>query len=241
MLKNDLAWNRVIKEGDYLKKIYSPGYLYINADELKAIGQREPRLMAKHDTLHDRPKFFKDHNLSLFPVKNGQYILFRDDNNKSYFKFPEKALDLPVGIYHSKIDYHTYDSYPGSENLSESQAIDFAYLSSLLRTVTGEDNLNLVIRGRLFSGDFNFYLEDLDHHVAVSSVQIEVDAGYESRDSIYLIEAKIGKRDNFNVRQLFYPYLEWSHRSRKRIVPIFLVYTNSKYYFYEFNCSDNVW
>jgi hypothetical protein len=69
-------------------------------------------------------------------------------------------------------------------------------------------------------------------------VQIEVDAGYESPDGLYLIEAKVGKRDDFHIRQLYYPFLEWSNRSRKRIVPIFLAYTNGKYYLYEFSFSD---
>jgi hypothetical protein len=70
-------------------------------------------------------------------------------------------------------------------------------------------------------------------------VQIEVDAGYESNRAIYLIEAKVGKRDSFHIRQLYYPYLEWSNRSWKKIVPIFLVYSNGKYYLSEFSFGRN--
>ncbi|MBW7885770.1 MAG: hypothetical protein H3C34_24690 [Caldilineaceae bacterium] len=49
-----------------------------------------------------------------------------------------------------------------------------------------------------------------------------------------MIEAKIGRREDFHIRQLYYPFLEWSSRSRKRVVPVLLVVTNGKFYFTEF-------
>lgn len=238
MSKNDDAWGKFIKERNILASIYSPGYAYISAEELKIIGGREPRLLAKQDTLNERPEIFKQNDIAVFPVTNGEYILFRDQDNLSFFSFSEKDLEIPFEIYHSKVNYRKFDSFPGCQHLGESQAIDFAYISSLLRTVTNEDHLDLVIRGRLRSGEFDFTIPSINHNVKVSKVQIEVDAGYESNKCIYLIEAKIGKRDNFHIRQLFYPYLEWSHKSKKKIIPIFLIYTNSKYYIYEFKCSE---
>lgn len=48
------------------------------------------------------------------------------------------------------------------------------------------------------------------------------------------MEAKTGRRADFHIRQLYYPYLEWSARSTKRIVPIFFFVTNGKFYFLEF-------
>ncbi|MBS1996633.1 MAG: hypothetical protein JSS86_09995, partial [Cyanobacteria bacterium SZAS LIN-2] len=68
----------------------------------------------------------------------------------------------------------------------------------------------------------------------VSNVQIEVDAGYESIDSIILFEAKIGRRSDFNVRQLVYPFLQWSKRSKKKIRSVFLTYSNGVYRLTEF-------
>lgn len=238
MTKNNVAWNRFIREKGVLESMYSPGFQYVSAQELNEITGREPRLLAKQDSLSDRPQGFKENNIGIFPVKNGHYILFRDKDSKSYYKFSDSDYSLPLETYQSKVDLLKYDSYPGSQYLSESQAIDFAYLSSLLRHFTNEQNLSLAIRGRLFSGKFDFLLPDVNHRVEVSSVQIEVDAGYESDNCIYLIEAKIGKRDDFHIRQLYYPYLEWSHKSKKKIVPIFFVYTNSRYYLYEFKFSE---
>ncbi|MBT7073829.1 MAG: hypothetical protein HN922_02850 [Anaerolineae bacterium] len=239
MTKNDLAWSTFFEETDTLETILHKGFAYVSATDLKNIGKREPRLMAKHDTLRQRPKIFRENNIVLFPVRNGEYVLFLDSAKKSYYEFSRQELEIPVSVYQSKVDLYQFDSYPGSQNFSESQAIDFAFISSLFKTFVGDKNLSLSIRGRMYSGKFDFLLPLSNHKINVSGVQIEVDAGYESPNAIYLLEAKVGRRKDFNIRQLYYPYLEWSHRSKKRIVPIFLAYSHSKYYFYEFNLSKN--
>jgi len=239
MTLNDEAWSRYFEATSTLKNIEQRGYAYITADELKELGQREPRLMAKLDTLHRRPKVFKDNALTIFPVRNGEYIIFEDPDRKSYFEFGKQLERIPVRRYDSQVDLISFDSYPRGQSLNEAQAIDFAFISSLLKAFTADENLRLTIRGRFYSGDFGFDLWEIDHRVHVSSVQIEIDAGYESDKAIYLIEAKVGKRDDFHIRQLYYPYLEWSNRSQKDIVPIFFVYSNGKYCFTEFSFGGN--
>jgi hypothetical protein len=236
--KMDGAWRAFFRKTETLGRIARDGYAYVTADELKEKGGREPRLMAKQDTLVQRPKVFREQDLTIFPVTNGKYIIFKDKTKKSYFEFPLAAVNAPVRAYESNIDLTEFDTYPRDEKYSESQAIDFAFISSLLRTVCHEEQMHLVLRGRLGSHRFDFMLPDLAYQVYVSGVQIEIDSCYESSSSIYLIEAKNGRRKNFHIRQLYYPYLEWSHRSQKRVVPIFLVYTNGKYYFHEFAFSD---
>lgn len=239
MSKRDEAWDRFFEATGVLSQIERTGYCIITADALKEHGHREPRLMAKIDTLAERPKSFAAHHLSLFPTRNGEYILFRDTTNKTYYQFGRELQEIPIQEYVSAVDLHAFDAFPGYQILNESQAIDFAYISSLLRHFTGDARLNLVIRGRNYSGAFHFLLPNSEHHVDVCGVQIEVDAGYESNAGIYLIEAKVGQRSDFNIRQLYYPYLEWKTRSRKRIVPIFLAFTNGKYYLTEFRFAES--
>ena len=238
MSKNDRAWHRFFEKTDTLAKIEAQGFCYVEAQDLKEIARREPRLMAKQDTLSVRPVVFKRNDLVIFPVRNGRYIVFKDPDQKSYYELSAQQYDLQPEVYYSQVALTSFDSYPGSQSLSESQAIDFAYVSSLIKGFTQDNDLCLTIRGRLYSGQFHFCLPVTGYHVDVQSVQIEVDAGYESPNGIYLIEAKVGKRQDFHIRQLYYPYLEWSHRSQKRIVPIFLAYSNGKYYFYEFSFSQ---
>ena len=87
MTKNDLAWSTFFEETDTLETILHKGFAYVSATDLKNIGKREPRLMAKHDTLRQRPKIFRENNIVLFPVRNGEYVLFLDSAKKSYYEF----------------------------------------------------------------------------------------------------------------------------------------------------------
>lgn len=239
MPENDDAWQRFFEQSSALHEIAQNGHCYVSAEELKHYGQREPRLMAKIDTLAERPRSFKEHQLAILPTRNGHYMLFRDPQERSYYRFGDEIDKLSIEEFTTNADLYAYDSFPGPQRLNESQAIDFAYISTLLHHFTQEPQLYLAIRGRAYTNPFQFYLPIGKEAVEVAGVQIEIDAGYESPTAIYLIEAKIGRRDDFNIRQLFYPYLEWSRRSRKRIVPIFLVYTNSKYYLTEFGFAQD--
>ena len=239
MSENDHAWRRFLAQTPTLHEIDRAGYAIVTADALKRYGEREPRLMAKIDTLAERPRPFKEHHLAIFPTRNGVYILFPDPAEKSYYRFGTEIDKLPIQEFTTAADLFAYDAFPGPQRLNESQALDFAHIAGLLQHFTQDEQMALAIRGRTYTNPFQFNLPTSQHSVEVASVQIEIDAGYESASSIYLIEAKTGKRDDFNIRQLYYPYLEWRNRSHKRIVPIFLVYTNGSYYLTEFAFSQD--
>lgn len=231
---NDTAWEAIFATRPILQQVGAQGYSYVKADDLKRISGREPRLLAKLDTSAELPKVFKDNQLVIFPVRNGEYVIFRDPQYKTYFHLAPEQFEVVPQKYDSATDLRRFDSYPGSQALNEAQALDFAYVSSLLAEFTGDSDLHLTIRGRSFSGSFGFMLPDCQHQVNVASVQIEIDGGYESRSHIYLFEAKQGARADFHIRQLYYPYLDWSAKSQKAIVPIFMVITNGKYHFVRF-------
>lgn len=237
--KNDVAWERYFEKTDSFEEIKDNGYFYVTSKDLKNIAEREPRLMAKLDTSRKRPKVFRDNDLTIFPVKNGKYIVFEDPEEKSYFSFKEKLDDLEVEEYDSNVNLNSFDTYPEDQSLSESQAIDFSFVSSLFSNFTQDNNLNLTVRGRLYSDSFSFVLPENNHEVDVSSVQIEVDSGYESDKGVYLVEAKVGKRSNFHIRQLYYPFLQWRNKTEKDVVPIFFTFTNGKYYLTQFSFSEN--
>jgi hypothetical protein len=164
-------------------------------------------------------------------------VLFKDPENKSYFNLDD-LLDKAPCAYRSAHPLGRFDTLPDDRQFSESQAIDFAFVASLLRTFFGDPTAQLTLRGRLFSDRFSFRPPNGAQPIAVQRVQIEVDAGYEGVDSIFLIEAKVGKRSDFNIRQLYYPFLNWSAKSRKKIVPILLTYTNGQYFLTEFAFSN---
>ncbi len=233
---HDAAWQKVFDDPSLalFAQIQKRGCAYVSADELKAIGGREPRLMAKQDSLSARPEIFERHHLTIFPVENGRYVIFPDQRQCAYFPLAAELDAMQPARFVSISDLRQFDTYPDNQHFSETQAIDFAYLSGMLQAFAQDDTLALTLRGRLRSRNFSFLLPDSPAAAQVSGVQIEVDSGYESDRRIYLIEAKIGKRDDFHLRQLLYPYLEWSQRSRKEVVPLLLLYSNGLYYFLQF-------
>ncbi|MDO9033823.1 MAG: hypothetical protein Q7U51_01290, partial [Methanoregula sp.] len=220
MTQNDEAWGKIFVSLPLLPEIERQGFVYVTADEIKAAGSREPRLLAKLDTNDSRPNIFKQNKLSILPVENGKYIIFRDESAKTYFPLGKILAEVPAEEYLPKKDYSEYQSLDVRNLSSESQAIDFAHLVSLLRTFTNEKELNLTIRGRQRSEKFQLAIPGSGHRVEVKGVQIEVDAGYESPEKIYLFEAKLGRVEDFNIRQLYYPFKDWSCRSSKEVIPL---------------------
>ena len=87
------------------------------------------------------------------------------------------------------------------------QHLDYAYAASLIRTFTEDPTLVLTIRGRKYTPDFEFYVGK--QLIKVASVQTEVDAGYESKKQVVLVEAKNFSATNIIIRQLYYPFRQW--------------------------------
>jgi hypothetical protein len=235
MTQNDEAWGKIFERLPLLPEIEQHGFVYVSADDIKAASDmREPRLLASQGTKNSRPEIFKRNKLSILPVENGKYIIFRDEFVKTYYPLEKTLADVPTEEYQPTKDYREYQSLDVRNLSSESQAIDFANLVSLLKTFTNEKELNLTIRGRQRSDKFHVVIPGNHHTADVDGVQIEVDAGFESPEKIYIMEAKLGRVEDFNIRQLYYPFKDWSSRSTKEIIPLFFVYTNGLFYILQF-------
>jgi hypothetical protein len=232
-MERDEAWQRVFERMPVEETLARDGIFRVSADQLKAFGGREPRLMAKIDTLAERPAILAEKGLALFPVRNGHYALFPDPEQKSFFRFAGEVTP-PVRRFVPDLDLGGYDTFPRGQEASESQALDFAFHSGLSPAFCGDAGMRLTLRGRLFSGNFAFPTPVGALAVDVARVQIEVDAGYEGAEAVFLMEAKRGRREDFHIRQLWYPYLHWSRLTGKRVIPIFFAYSNAQYFLTEF-------
>ncbi len=240
MTQNDGAWKKIFESLPLLPEIERNGFVYVSADELKnASDRREPRLLAKQDTKNSRPEIFKQNKLSILPVENGKYIIFLDESNKTYYPLNSIFTTTVAEEYRPEMDYREYQSLDIRDLSSESQAIDFANLVSLLKTFTEENEMHLTIRGRQRSEKFSLTIPGNSHTCEIAGVQIEVDAGFECPEKIYLIEAKLGRVEDFNIRQLYYPFKDWSSRTTKEIIPLFFVYTNGLFYILQFTFGDD--
>jgi len=217
-MANSKSWKKIFDDYKILDHDFNKSPFLLSAAQIKRAcqkfketGEKEVRILCKQDTRESRPKIFRDNNLFLLPVKNGFYNIIKGEG---YIDIP--PIRDEVTVYSSKLDFLLDTAKIGD---SEMQHLDFAYASSLIRTFTKDSSLVLTIRGRKYTPDFDFYVGK--QLIKVSSVQTEVDAGYEGKNQIVLIEAKSFNASNVIIRQLFYPYRQWQSRTKKKVVTLF--------------------
>lgn len=225
---NKSAWEKIFRELDILGRVGRDGHFDITAPQIKRFGDlREPRLMTKVDFREHLPGIMADNNLSILAIGNGSYRIARTD------PFIDVAETPPSRITTITFPSELLTLTPTSIS-SESNALDIAFISGILDQVFQEKTV-LTIRGRFRATiPFDFRLNRVNY--PVNGVQIEVDGGYEGEGSINLVEAKIGSRNNINVRQLLYPELYWRKRvgAGKRIRTFIFYYQEPFFRFIPF-------
>jgi len=112
------------------------------------------------------------------------------------------------------------------------QHVDYAFATGLIQSFVGED-LVLTIRGRKYTPPFSLKVNN--HPLITESVQTEVDAGYEGKEKVVLIEVKNSTTKNTIIRQLYYPYRKWKHHApSKEIIPLFFEKRGDLYYIWQY-------
>ncbi|MDO8580140.1 MAG: hypothetical protein Q7S13_01515 [Candidatus Omnitrophota bacterium] len=232
---NNAPWEAIYKRYKIDKHNFPKSPFIITAEQIKqatahfkTTNEREVRCLCKQDTREDRPKVFVDRGLFLLPTRNGTYAIVKGEG---YMNIP--PIVETAQVYTSKLNFALDTSKVGN---SEMQHLDFAYASSIIRTFLGDDTIVLTIRGRKYTPKFNFKVGN--QIIEVDGVQTEVDAGYEGKEQVVLIEAKNSKTDNVIIRQLFYPFRQWSHHTKKKVVILFFEKRASDYLFWEFQFKD---
>lgn len=188
----------------------------VSGADVKRLTGEEPRLMAKLDQEDDLPELFRQHDIFILPTSNRDYALVRGAG----YHVLEPPLD-PPSDFGSRLPFVLSTSGTGR---SEMQHLDFAFNAGLIEHFAGIGNLYLTIRGRRFSPKFTFRVGN-SPRLTASSVQVEVDAGFEAQNHILVIEAKVGLPRTFHVRQLYYPYRVWGELvPEKTVLPVFFCF-----------------
>ncbi len=236
--KNDKAWEKLFEKQKILDEINKKGYFDIESSVIKEY--REPRLMTKFDHKVNLPQIFQKNKLSILPLTRrsyriGHYDIFKEikDINKKIknFQIPNniKSID-PKNLY------------------SETSVLHSAYATGMLHdlfNIENNDFLIPTISGRMSSKNFEFNIinqkSGKKDRIEVNNSQIEIDAGYESKNELIIIEAKNFKSEDFVIRQLYYPYRLWKSKIDKKVIPVFLNYSNDifSFYVYEFETLED--
>jgi len=217
-MANSISWNKIFEDNKILEHDFSKSPFYISAETIKGSVQeykktsaKEVRCLCKMDSRKDVPSIMRDNGLILLPVKNKYYVIVKGDG---FVDIPE--IEGPAASYLTKLDFALDTAKIGN---SEMQHLDFAYASSLIRTFMNDPSLVLTIRGRKYTPEFSFKIGN--NTIDTKGVQTEVDAGYEGKDKIVLIEAKNSSTKNTIVRQLYYPYRQWAEHTKKEVHLLF--------------------
>mgnify|MGYP003306230707 CR=1 FL=1 len=217
-MASNKAWEKIFRDYDISNHDFENGPFELSAAQIKKscqsfkkTGEKEPRILCKQDTRSDRPTLFAEKGLFILPKKNGSYYILRGEG---YVDVPD--ITSPIRDYESKLDFELESSMVGD---SEMQYLDFAYANSLIRTFMEDPSLVLTIRGRKYTPSFSFIVNGFA--LDVEGVQTEVDAGYEGKNSLVLVEAKNSKTKNTIIRQLYYPYRQWYENTGKTVYPLF--------------------
>lgn len=230
--KNDIAWEKLFEKYDILKNIKKTGIFQIEASKIKEF--REPRLMTKFDFRRHLPSLFKKNKLSILPISRGKYVISQFNAYKDFNEPLEKIKHVSFPSYIDSIDYKNITS--------EAIALNCAFLTSIVSDFMEEEYVQPTVSGRMSSLSFNFNIDSLNNFrtlpIDVKNAQIEIDGGYEGQKSLALIEAKNVISSDFIIRQLYYPFRLWNSQIKKKVRPMFLIYSNGIFRFHEYEFSD---
>ncbi|OGC86191.1 hypothetical protein A3D70_00515 [Candidatus Adlerbacteria bacterium RIFCSPHIGHO2_02_FULL_54_18] len=235
-MASSISWKKICGDHKVLEHDFSKSPFLLSSAQIKrsvqaftTTGEKEVRILCKQDTRESRPKIFQENNLFLLPIKNGDFVIIKGEG---YVDIPE--ITKKPTSYTSKLDFDLETSLVGD---SEMQHLDFAYASSLIRTFMEDTSLVLTIRGRKYTPIFDFFVGT--QKISTRSVQTEIDAGYEGKDKIVLVEAKNKGDKNVIIRQLYYPYRQWKEHTKKKVYTLFFERSKEKVYsIWQFEFSD---
>lgn len=221
--KNE-AWEELFRRHRILEQVEQRGACQISAGEINEL--HEARLMTKFDHYVQLPEVFKRNYLTIQPNTRGTYLVGRFDSYQKVSddpSIPVEGLPFPRRI----------ETINPANLYSESAVLMCAYYTGIIDGVLGREMM-LTAFGRMSAGSFDYRIRNNQtgelHEIRVEGAQMEIDAGFEGDDTFAIVEAKNEAVTDFHVRQLYYPYRAWLDRlarTRKRIVPVFLSYSNA--------------
>ena len=237
----DDSWAKIFADYNIARHDFTSAPFFLTSQQIKRAcqdftktGEKEVRILCKQDTRESRPQVFQEHNLFILPVKNGHYAILQGEG---YVDIPQNTAE-PIN-YPSSLPFSPDTSKVGN---SEMQHLDYAYAASLIRHFCGDETLVLTIRGRKFTPEFSFCAGAHNNQLTAKSVQTEVDAGYEGQNKVVLVEAKNAAAsdatENVIIRQIYYPYRQWSLHTNKPLELLFFEKQGAHYNIWKFVFDD---
>ena len=178
-----------------------------------AKNQFEPRLLCKMDNKKSRPQNFIDNNICILSTRNDTYTLIKEN------------IYIPLTKYHSvgNIISNQTDCLLLDIGESETSMLDKLKYNNILDIIIGEKIKYGPILGGRHRCNFDAFINS--NPISIQGSQFETDGCYQTENYICVVEAKYGiECDNFNIRQLYYPfrYISKVIGVQKKIICLFI-------------------
>lgn len=228
-------WNQIFEKHNISNHDFKFPY-YITSKEIKEVSKQfsrtsdvEPRILCSQTTRERRPSCFVENDLFLLPTSHEKYAIVKGEG---YVDLEVPLLAEPSG-YTSTSDFELETCNVGD---SEMQHIDCAFANGILSDFVQDDTLKLTIRGRKYCPKIEFRVGNCD--LSAQGIQTEVDAGYEGRSQVVLLEGKNRNTTNTIIRQLYYPFRQWQSCTKKPVRSIFFEKRQGSYNLWEYEFLD---
>lgn len=182
----------------------------------------------KQDSIDKLSQFFKDEDICLLHLGQGNHKFIKGIN-KLYHKFE------PI---QNSVKWEYKKSLLNQYNDSESNALSIANNQRILHDfLFGKDlefeNIDISKRPKTYfphrtKTTLEYYFEN--EKITAQNQQIEIDLTIEFNGTIGIFEAKNGSPNNFNIYQIYHPFLYY-HISKlpiKEIICVYLVWQKDK-------------
>lgn len=232
MRKLDKFWNSAIQELNLDRIISEDGFARVPTSYFHSQGS-EPRLLTKFDSFSDLPNKFQANQWSLLPDSRNGYLIGPFEIFQGLKPIDELSFKQLDPISH-------IESLQWESLYSEAACLNYGFASGMFEDFLGSEVVPAV-SGRMTAGEFDFFVNDSKGsriQLKANRPQIEIDAGYEGRDFLALVEAKNFQAVDFNLRQLYFPYRYWTERISKLVRPIFFSHFGDRFSIREYRFAE---
>ena len=227
------AWKAILEKYNIVDKVKQNGLFYITSKEINEF--KEARLMTNFNSSSAIPEVLRNKKLNILPTSRGSYVI-------GDFNIYEKVMNLKE--HASKmvfVELPNFESINVDEITSEANAINILILSRVLDDFLETDENFATFNGRMGTKEFDFEIDAINgkkRKIDVRNAQCEIDGGFENEDSIIILEAKNVLYEDFNVKQLYFPYRLWRSKVNKPIRLVFSIYSNKIFRLFEYEFTE---
>ncbi len=224
------AWQNIFEQCKIVDVVARRGYFDITAEAIKRMSGKEPRIMAKWDSVQSVPDVFIRNNLGLISISRKGY---RIAPFNIFHKIETDAL-TSAKIQSREIPSWMLSLGAGFGERSEPGLLSSCYAAGIISEYANVARSEVLpgIFGRLSTDKMYFTIEGIGARsgrripISCDGIQIEIDASYESPESMLIIEAKNCLLEDFNLRQLYFPWRYLKDKISKVIRPMFIMRSN---------------